>query len=213
MKYGRTKIRISGTFAPSIVFLAEGASELLFIDKVLQHLNVSVADCAVFLLEGYQQLEDKIRNIKKEPNFHAVCSLGVMLDADRYPDRRLRKTANALGLANFPSDENVLKNNRVCSRGQKKAGVFLSPGNGQRGRIENLVIDEIRTTEIFECLSNFGECTEGTSGQLDDKGLVQCYISARAGDRCGLGRAFEAGILDVNHNAYAGARRFVQNLL
>ena len=213
MIYGHSKISLSGTFAPTVVFLAEGATEQHFIDKALQGLRAPVNDCAVFSLDGYSQLKNKIRNIMKEPNFEKVSALGIMLDADDHPESRLRPAAIALGLANFPSDEDALRNDYLCLHGPKKAGVFVSPGNGEKGQIETLVIEEIQTTKFFECLTDYEACIKKISGRLDAKGFVQGYISTRKGSLCGVGRAFEAGILDVNHRAYEGAREFIQQLL
>jgi hypothetical protein len=176
-------------------------------------LNIPITECVVFLLKGYPQLENKVRIITREPNFGKVSTLGIMLDADRYPNSRVRKAANAFKLADFPSEENALKNDNVCSDGGKKAGVFVSPGNGKKGCIENLVIEEIRATEISKCLSDLEGCIKRNSGQLDAKGLVQSYISVRNGSLCGLGRAFEAGVLDVSHDAYKDARQFIGKML
>ena len=94
----------------------------------------------------------------KEPNFEKVSALGIMLDADDHPESRLRPAAIALGLANFPSDEDALRNDYLCLHGPKKAGVFVSPGNGEKGQIETLVIEEIQTTKFFECLTDYEAC-------------------------------------------------------
>ncbi len=213
MKYAREKISLSGQFSPSTVFLAEGKAEWLFIDKVLKASDASMRDCVVFLLEGYTGLENKIRLLLWEENSNNISSLGIMLDANNVPDQRLRKAANALKRAGFPSNENELRDGGICADGARRTSVFLSPGQGRKGRIEDLIIEEIRTTDLFDCVSGFKACVEGVRCQIDDKGVVQTYISARAGDLCGVGRAFQKGVLDINHDAYRTARIFVQNLL
>ncbi len=213
MKYARDKISLSGQDSPSVVFLAEGKPEWLFVDKVLEKFDAPIQDCVVLLLRGYTDLEKKIGLILEEDNSDNISSLGIMLDANNVPDRRLRKAANALRRAGFPSDENELRDGGICADGARRTSVFLSPGQGRKGRIEDLVIEEIRTTDLFDCVSGFKVCVEGVPCQIDDKGVVQTYISARTGNLCGVGRAFQKGVLDINHDAYRTARIFVQNLL
>lgn len=213
MKYARDKISLSGQFSPSTVFLAEGKPEWLFLDKVLEESNASEQDCVVFLLRGYTDLEKKIRLILEEENSDNISSLGIMLDANNVPDRRLKKAAGALKRAGFPSEENDLRDGGICAEGARKTAVFLSPGHGRKGRIENLVLEEIRTSDLFDCVSGFKACVEGVPCQIDEKGVVQTYISARVGGLCGVGHAFQKGVLDINHDAYRAARIFVQNLL
>ena len=213
MKYARKDISLSGKFSPSTVFLAEGKPEWLFVDKVLEKFDEPIQDCVVLLLRGYTDLEKKIGLILEEDNSDNISSLGIMLDANNVPDRRLKKAANALKRAGFPSDENDLRDGGICAEGARKTAVFLSPGDGRTGRIEDLVLEEIRTTNLFECVSGFKNCVEDVPCEINDKGVVQTYISARAGGLCGVGSAFQKGVLDINHDAYRHARIFVQNLL
>ena len=102
------------------------------------------------------------------------------------------------------SDESLdLKENTIFEYNERRIGIFISPGMGEEGRIETMIVKEIATVKEYDCISEYLKCLkERYHINLDDKAIVQIYISSKQSGQCGSGRGFEVGILDIDHKTY-----------
>ncbi len=188
------------------IFLAEGLSEALFLDTIFTRKNFNQNEYCVFCIKGITNLKTSLKYLNSEAEFNQVISLGIMIDADDNPEGRMISILRQLCEIDL-SDENFdLKKQTNYQYKGRQIGVFISPGAGKKGRIETMIADEIVTRSEYACISDYLECLdERCNINLDEKALVQIFISSKKSDLCGTGRGFEAGILDVDHQAYQTA--------
>ena len=198
----REKIILRGHHYQKI-FLGEGLAEALFLDTLFSRKNFDNNEYCVFCIKGISFLKTSLKIICSEPEFENVKSLGIMIDANGKPKERTDSVLRQLH-AHDLSDENFdLKENTVFEYNGRSIGIFISPGLGKKGRIETMVVEEIVTKNEYNCISEYIKCLkERHHISLDEKAIVQIYISSKKSDLCGTGRGFEAGILDVEHKAY-----------
>jgi len=187
---------------PSVLYLCEGESESEYVDVWLTSRNESMDDIAVLCFEGLSKIDAKIKVLIKEPNFKFVDTICVFLDAEKDFNQRKNVVVNMLRTMNFPhSMSNSVP--WVESNDHKKSCVFISPDMKSEGRIENIVINELRTkTEIINCIENFSRCSGYAGlGEFDEKRIVNSYITMNVVG-ISLGASFQKGLFDLRHSAY-----------
>ena len=214
MSFFKETISLSGDFKPSAIFLAEGAPEITIINIVLKSLpHLSEDGCVVYMIRGLSNLKSSFRLLSKEPNFEHVKKIGILVDAEDNPGGRQDQISYCLRLVDFPYNMDAVSDH-VISVGDKRSGFFISPGNGQAGRIEDLVIKELETKEEWECIKQYNECiNQKTAKPLDEKSIAQIGISTMGHGVCGVHHAFDKGVLDVSHATYEPIVTMINNLL
>jgi hypothetical protein len=185
------------------IFLAEGLAEALFLNTLFTRKNFDENEYCVFCIKGISNLGTSLKYLCSETEFDQVKSLGIMIDADDNPKGRMDSVLNHLNNHDL-SDENFdLKENTVFEYNERQIGIFISPGEGKKGRIETIIVEELSTKKEYECISEYINClSERCHNTLDEKAIVQIYISSKKSDLCGTGRGFEAMILDIDHKTY-----------
>jgi hypothetical protein len=200
------------------LFIAEGDSEVGFISQALEKSMADKDKNLVYCLKGLSHdLGSKMKVLSSRSGWSLVKNIFFMLDAETNFNARLSQIVNCLPQIGFPgaaadfASGFGLAVNTVSGR---STGIFISPGASAKGRIEDLIVGEIQLQPEWKCLTEFDACFTKQFGQsLDTKGLVQCYISWKKGDLCGVGRAFQVGIFDTGSTVYTNPRKIVAGLV
>jgi hypothetical protein len=196
----------------SKLFLAEGQSEAGFIERIL--LNTGHDDAIVYCFEGIERVGTVLKSLNDVPGFSKLRFLGMMLDAEVSFSARVQSIIHHFSNFGVALPIDNVRNARIYADGPCPIGIFISPGAGRDGRIEDIAMDEIRSSPFWACLEAYADCIRAkSSNSLDNKSLVQAYISSIKGSLCGVGRAFQASVLDVNHQAYNQPRELIQALV
>lgn len=192
------------------LFLVEGRAEEALIDTHLKRLSVAQEEAAIICFEGTKRIADVARTLKKiiDVNFqqnNEIRSLGFLGDSELDPSSRIDAYFKAAKDLGFDQVGRILRDVGRQEFEGKKVAISLSPGNNTNGRIEDLVLQEIHRTEMFNCISSIVECLQSAGHyKLDNKALVQMFISASHNTSlAGIGRAFSAGVFNSSHAAYA----------
>jgi len=200
---------LRGDRKPRVIYLCEGESETEYVDTWLTDRRENNNNIWIYCFRGLSQIDAKINILIKEPNFKYVNTVCIFLDAEDNFEQRKRDVCRMLRRMDFPST-NVNNTPWVETNNGKKSCVFISPDMNSTGRIENIVLNEIRTkVGVFDCLEEYRQCVlrSGISS-FDEKKIVNSYIITNQVG-ISLGAAFKRKIFDLNHNAY----RDVNNLL
>ena len=204
-KFYREKITLAGQRYEKI-FLAEGLAEALFFDTLFTKNNFDENEYCVFCFKGISNLTYSLKILCSEPEFDHVKSLGIMIDADDNPKGRMDSTLRYLHHYDLSDENFVLEENTIFEYKGRRIGIFISPGMGKEGRIETMIVEEIATKKEYDCILEYFNClNERHHINLDEKAIVQIYISLKKSDLCGTGRGFEAGIFDIEHIIYESA--------
>lgn len=207
------KISLAGFQSAPKVFLAEGDAEAFFLEAVFRHHDYPRHEYAVFCYGGNKFLDIALKTLQGDKLFPDVTALGIMTDADNNPDGRKNSVLNHCRNINYIGPRTRLGTSGIASFGGRKLGLFVSPGGGKKGRIEDLVKKEIANNPEHPCIEAFSDCLNGVTGDsLSEKAVAQVFITSRNDTLCGVGRAFEARILDINDPAYAKAAQIFTSI-
>lgn len=213
--YFRKKLDMNLLQPGSSLFLAEGMSEVGFIEATLGTVEAANPNSIVVAcFEGISKFRSYLSLIANHANFAFVVALGVMTDTDGPGVNRKQQVLDALAASGIAYNPAQLDGNGVHHGASRKVAVFWSPGKGLDGRIEEMVLEEIKKSDFAGCLADLKRCVIAiTNEALDAKAIVQTYISLRRPNLCGCGRAFESAVLDVTDAAYDEARKMMLGLL
>lgn len=195
------------------VFLAEGYSEQGLIKAIFDHLQIRNAK--VFNVEGEANLRASLLTLvgKVKAGTTLGC-LGLVFDANDDYGARIMGIQTALQNVGLQFDKDRLDANLVFRHGDFPIGVFLSPGRQRPGRIEVMVLEEFGSRPITTCINSLVACVRNRSGgavTLSEKARTHAYLAA-LNQAAGLGTAFQKGLMDLNHAAYAEVLAMIGSL-
>lgn len=104
---------------------------------------------------GIRGVPTLLKAIQTAPKWKNVMSLGIVVDADDGPDSRLseiRGWVEAIGL--------TLNEAYKIHSGKPSIGVFLLPGRGMSGTLEDLLFRDLQTSrqDLVKCVDQFAKC-------------------------------------------------------
>lgn len=201
--YKKYSWKLSPASSATILYLCEGESEAEYVDVWLSKKQVTLGSVRVLCFEGLSKIDSKISFLIKEPGYRNITTVCVFLDAEQDLNQRKRDVKKMLGNMDFPNSASE-EIPWVESDGEKKSCVFISPDMKNLGRIENIVINELKSKKnIFGCIDEFGKCASGAGmSDFDEKKIVASYIILNK-PGLSLGASFQKGLFDLNDPAYA----------
>ena len=164
-------------------------------------------------------LPNKLHFVANRRNFSALPALAVVLDANGDP-------VNALSTANdelrkiIPFDQPPLKYDEVREVNWEKramrVGVFITPGEGRNGALEELILPTV-SADLTKCIRDFRECArkagKGATVKKESKKAAQALLSALPKHCINLADAAEQAMIDFNHDAFNGLKKFIRELV
>jgi hypothetical protein len=205
---------------PPILFFAEGPSEVGLINSYLTRLGADEHSIKILCFKGASKMPSFVRTFLKtiapsQSELATIEGIGLIADSETDPSARIDSVIQCAKLFGFDGGGKELRERFRCKKGDRRFAFSLSPGEKVTGRIEDLVIDEVRKNELFGCIELSVPCIEATTGRgLDRKALVQMYISAMANTSIsGVKYAFENGIFDVSDDVYQHHRATIDLIL
>ena len=163
-------------------------------------------------------LPDKLHFVANRRNFNALPALAVVLDANGDPVNALSTANNELQKI-IPFDQPSLKYDEVREVNWEKrairVGVFITPGGGRNGALEELILPTV-PADLTKCIHDFRECArkagKGATVKKESKKAAQALLSALPKHCINLAHAAEQGMIDFNHNAFNGLKKFIREL-
>lgn len=195
------------------LFLCEGDSEAEYVDYRLSRLNPAPHAVKVLCFEGLTKIDAKTSLLVKEPGFQNVETICVFLDAEQDIDQTKRNVRRLLAKLDFPNSASDTIPWVESDQG-KTTCVFISPNMKSNGRIENIVLEELKTKqETFGCIEAFRRCAHNSgAASFDEKSMVASYILMNK-PGIGLGAAFKKGYFDTDHEAYSDLNNIINRAL
>ncbi|MEO1785209.1 DUF3226 domain-containing protein [Thermodesulfobium sp. 4217-1] len=197
------------------IFLAEGLSEALFLEKWLsseEEWSQKSEFISVICFQGVDKIKATLKRI--EQKIRQCLGVGFFLDAeDKKITDRLKQIEDVLEIHKIiDTGTNKLRAgelNQISDRNLSSIAIYISPNNKDNGCIEDIVVEEneIKTWKCIECLRESSEYNN------INKSIVQAYLGCKKPGLCGTGRGFESGILDVNSSVYSKITDLFSKLL
>ena len=163
-------------------------------------------------------LPTKLYSIASRRNFNALPALAVVLDANGDPVNALSTVCDELGKI-VPLGQPSLKHDEVREVKWEKrvirVGVFIMPGGGRNGALEELILPTV-PADLTKCIHDFRECArkagKGAAVKKESKKTAQALLSALPKHCINLADAAEQGMIDFNHDAFNGLKKFIREL-
>jgi hypothetical protein len=170
------------------VIVCEGMGDAGFVEALLRHKKVE--NCCVGCPSdetaggsGFEAIPAYLKGIAMTARRagKSLEGLAVIADANGDPDGRFAAVAAAMRLASFPEPAQPF----VVDDGPPRNAVFLIPGAGENGTLENLLLKAaFRKTPVLErCIEEFSTCT-GMIATATDNQKAKMKMSAIAAAFC-----------------------------
>ncbi len=207
----RSRIDFNALPTRARLLLAEGSSEVGLLEAIVAELRIERT--VVFDVKGERQLGTVLKALSLEAESRELLScLGIVFDANADCGAKLTSIAAILRSNGFDFDEAQVDQYGIYAGPRLPIGIFVSPGQGRSGRIEHMILEEVASSSVGECIDQLAMCVGRSVGRaLDEKGRVQAYLASFNAAH-GVAVAFEKRILNIRHQAYADAREMVRQL-
>ena len=185
-----------------VVYLAEGNAEAWYLEKLLDAHGFDSTIHGVICTRGrdLRKIKAVLRALYTTSEWEQVVGIGLFFDAEQsYPDTK-NNLQNALRSIPRIDDGFVLNPQTVQDADGYKIASFISPALDTAGRIEDLVLAELRKKDDYQCFAQLEECLPEAQ---DAKAAVNTYITHKKPGLCGTHNGFRSGVLDFSDEAYA----------
>lgn len=200
------------------VLFVEGKDEVGVFEVLLQRIGIN--DIQIISSGGNIQFKNLFPSIIKSPDFSDVVSYGIIQDADVDCGAALKRIQHVLDRCQEPVPTQV---NKFVERNGRKVGVYLMPGNGAPGMLEDLYLATLEGAPVLECvnvcISELAEACSSTSerGQftlpanLAKARALGTFMATSEPLNC-LGLAARAGYWNFDHGAMADVTDFLRGI-
>jgi len=189
------------------VLAVEGKDEVNFFDALLKYLGIT--DFKIYEVGGKNQFKNKLPALVRMPFFSDVEVLVVIRDADEDANAAFESIRYILRNEGFepPKDRNQF------SDGKPKIGIFIMPGNSDKGMLEDLCLETVKDHPAMECVNAFIEC----ASKLEDlpnrlaKAKAQTFLAAMPNIVCSVGVAAQKNYWDFNSEVLKDIKAFLKS--
>lgn len=183
----------------------EGKDDKRFLEALLNNLEIN--DVQILDFEGKSNFKTQIQALKNTSGFSTINICAFVRDADENPPASaFRSVCDALrsaGLTPPASDQSF-------TEGNPKIGIFIMPGNGATGAIEDLCLESLKDEESLTCVNSYFDCL-GTMPTKESKAKTLCYLSGKEPYANSLGYAALKGHWDFSHASFESIKEFLAN--
>ncbi len=145
-----------------------------------------------------------------------VRIIGVVRDADEYPDRAFQSVSDSLRRAGLPVPNSpATPANGSLDGAEIQILMHIMPDNVSTGDLETLCLTAVRDTVAMTCVDGYIEClqTRGQTVQHERKARLHAYLASHPGDpTLQPGQAIDAGIIPWDSPAFEAVHRFLDVL-
>ena len=190
------------------VIAVEGKDEVNFFNALFKHTEIDGFE--IHEIGGKDQFKDKLPALIRMRGFSDVEMLAVIRDADN-------NAATA-----FKSIRNILKKEKLkppaqanqFSDGSPKIGIFIMPGNSDKGMLEDLCLKTVEHHPAMHCVKLFVDCVSELENPPNNiaKAKAQAFLAAmpRLVNSVGLGA--KKGYWDFDSEALTDLKIFISAL-
>lgn len=181
----------------------EGKDDRRFLESLLKSLGIP--DVQILDFEGKSNFRTQILALKNTPGFSTLRICAFIRDADdNPPDSAFRSVSDALTNAGIiPPNQD-----KAFTEGNPRIGIYIMPGNGRTGAIEDLCLESIKDEDSFKCVNKYFECL-GSIPTHESKAKTLCYLSGKEPYANSLGYAALKGHWDFSNVSFDNLKGFL----
>jgi hypothetical protein len=215
------KAKPSSIEKPGLI-LGEGIDEVEFLGSLLDHLGL--VDVDVFQYGGKGKLAAYLQDLPNRTGFSRLKRLCITRDVDHPDDSRYTPVASILQSirgALQPRPVPAAVEQIVGGSGNLQIGIFLLPGQGRDGALEDICLEVIADDPAAGCLDEFFRCLDASLSPRPKlktmlaKARVHAWLASReVADlaRLGLATKGDYRYVDWDHRAFDPLKAFLWTL-
>ena len=196
-------------------YLVEGEDDAIFLDHLLTQLKHDPALVCVLETKGRDNLPKFLRLISLDPAFTSgsIASIVVLFDADDAPGETEQRVNDAYKKIELE----MPKSGEFCNKTIPGTGLYLFPGDGRRGNLEDLFIGMLRGNNDIRC-----NAAEAVTKQIIESGVDLNKLSKRTMQTvlavstpklaAGIGRGLRNGALELDIKQFKELHEFIDSI-
>ena len=192
------------------LIIVEGKDDQFFFEAMCRHLGFDSVQ--VREVRGKPSYQKKIETITRLKGYEDLIGLGLVRDSDSNPEDSLRSMQAALENIDLPVPTAQLD----IERGSKNTIIFTVPNASESGEIEDLILKSLVDDTALNCVGVYFSCLAVNTDvfpKKESKAKIQAFLASREETGFSLGVASKKGYWHFDHEAFSGAREFVQKLV
>jgi hypothetical protein len=180
------------------VLLVEGSDDERVVHHICKRLQVPLDFC----IEDKGGVDKLLRSITPELKAPDRVAVGILLDANDSADSRWQSIAGHLQSGGIAPPSH-LDRSGIVIEGRPRVGVWLMPDNESPGEIEDFVVklipnDDPQWPRAREYIDGSPECERKFNPRKTLRAKLYAWLATRKSSPQ-MGRAIEAGDLDIDH--------------
>lgn len=212
------------------LILGEGKDEVGFFRAFLAHHGIAGVTVEEYKfvkrlgggrklrITGVAAVTRTLRALPSRIGFVDLAKICVTRDVDVKPIADIMAgIGNALRDADLPSPNRP--DAFVESDRGVRVGVFLLPGQGREGTLEDLCLEAIRDDPAWPCIESYFSCLHEQGleqpklASMISKAKIQAWLASRkTADLARVGIAAQKGYIDWDHAAFDPLKTFLRSL-
>jgi hypothetical protein len=188
----------------SNLILVEGADEENFFNAFVSKNNLT--GIQVIKLCGKTNIPAYIKLLPNVPGFNQVKKIAIFRDTDNEnQDDIFRSLCDALQRANLPCPDRLF----TYTLSTPTVGIFLFPGSGTNGMLEDLCLSSLKEEKILSCMETYFRCCNHVPKKLS-KAKILLFLAVHDDIVNSLGLAAQKNYWDFNHSCFDEIKEFLK---
>ncbi|MFQ6120356.1 MAG: DUF3226 domain-containing protein [Methanosarcinales archaeon] len=190
------------------VLAVEGKDEVNFFDALLKY--VEITDIEIRDVGGKNQFKNKLPALVKTSGFSEVEVFAVVRDADEDANASFRSIKNILKKEGLKPPTQMNK----FSDGKPIVGIYIMPGNSDRGMLEDLCLRTVENHPAMECVSSFIDCVSRLENPPNNlaKAKAHAFLAAMPELANSVGIGAKKGYWDFDSDELTDLKSFLDYL-
>lgn len=191
------------------VMMVEGKDEVNFFDAMLRHLQIG--DCEIQDVGGKDQFSVKAPALLRRSGLRdLLAAVAVVRDADADANGAFRSARDILRKEGLAVPERMGE----YSSGKPRVGIYIMPGSGETGMLEDLCLRSVEAHPAMLCVHGFMDCVQGAGLMIGNpaKARAQAFLSAMPEIVQSVGVAAQRGYWSFASDEFSELRQFVRGL-
>ena len=190
------------------LLLVEGKDEENFFNALFKELKID--NVQIIVAGGKKNLKLSLEAVKRLPDFEEVTAVGIIQDSDDNYAATMESIYNWLINMGF----SPLKRQGVFSNQSPAIGIFIMPGEGENGALEDLCLQAIQSDPIMDCVKTFIDCIKKHNLSVSKISKRECaaYLVGKEQLVTSLGLAAQKKYWNFPSPVFANLKDFILNL-
>jgi len=164
----------------------------------------------IIVTGGKKNLKIKLEAVRRLPDFEEVFAVGIIQDSDDNYASTMESIYNCLVNLGF----NPLKQQGVFSNQYPATGIFIMPGEGENGALEDLCLQAVEFDPVMSCVKDFIDCIIENDPKVSkiSKRYCAAYIIGKKDLVQSVGLAAHKKYWNFSSPVYSNLKDFVLKL-